>query len=87
MKTGNAWSRGPDFPDWGVYDFSAFPAIQWRLKHIALLQKTNPVKYQTQQKQLEAVIQKIHQSMKIQNAPPKKLLEHRKPRLKRGRGL
>lgn len=33
-------------PDWSLYDFSIFPAVQWKLINIQLLKKQNPVKHQ-----------------------------------------
>jgi len=33
-------------PDWGKYDFSTFPAVQWKLQNIKKLQKVNPGKHQ-----------------------------------------
>jgi len=32
-------------PNWGKYDFSKFPAIQWKLQNIRKLQRTNPGKH------------------------------------------
>ncbi len=32
-------------PDWGLYDFSIFPAVQWKLLNIQLLKEQNPVKH------------------------------------------
>lgn len=32
-------------PDWGIYDFERFPAVQWKLKNLAELRDNNPEKY------------------------------------------
>ncbi|MEX2589297.1 MAG: nucleotidyl transferase AbiEii/AbiGii toxin family protein [Chitinophagales bacterium] len=33
-------------PDWSVYNFSDFPAVQWKLKNIEILKEKNPEKHQ-----------------------------------------
>lgn len=35
-------------PDWGIYDFERFPSIQWKLRNLNTLKKTNPTKHQQQ---------------------------------------
>jgi len=35
-------------PDWTVYDFERFPAIQWKLKNLQYLKNSNPEKYLSQ---------------------------------------
>ena len=32
-------------PDWGIHDFQAFPAVQWKLKNVRQLQQDNPLKH------------------------------------------
>lgn len=32
-------------PDWSLYDFNIFPAVQWKLLNIQLLQAQNPTKH------------------------------------------
>jgi len=32
-------------PDWSLYDFSIFPAVQWKLLNIRKLKAKNPVKH------------------------------------------
>ena len=40
-------------PDWGTYDFSEFPSIQWKLHNLKKLRQNNPKKYQEQKTHLE----------------------------------
>jgi predicted nucleotidyltransferase component of viral defense system len=40
-------------PDWSTYDFSQFPAVQWKLKNINRLKKQNPAKHKKIYKKLE----------------------------------
>jgi hypothetical protein len=35
-------------PDWSIYDFERFPSIQWKLRNLTTLKKTNPQKHQQQ---------------------------------------
>ncbi|MEO6283062.1 MAG: hypothetical protein ABIN80_03850 [Dyadobacter sp.] len=35
-------------PDWAIYDFEKFPSIQWKLKNLNALKKSNPAKHQQQ---------------------------------------
>lgn len=32
-------------PDWSVYDFERFPAVQWKLKHLQTLKDKDPEKH------------------------------------------
>jgi len=40
-------------PDWGIYDFSSFPAIQWKLLNVNKLKEHNPTKHKKMLSQLE----------------------------------
>lgn len=40
-------------PDWSEYDFSKFPAVQWKLQNIETLKEQNPVKHKELYKKLE----------------------------------
>jgi predicted nucleotidyltransferase component of viral defense system len=33
-------------PDWRIYNFEKFPAVQWKLQNLQKLKTTNPVKYE-----------------------------------------
>lgn len=35
-------------PDWTIYDFESYPSIQWKLRNLNNLKKTNPAKHQQQ---------------------------------------
>lgn len=35
-------------PDWGIYDFERFPAVQWKLQNLQKLKQSNPHKHQEQ---------------------------------------
>ena len=35
-------------PDWSIYDFERFPAVQWKLKNLLTLKDTNSIKHQEQ---------------------------------------
>ena len=35
-------------PDWGIYDFERFPAVQWKLLNLRKLKDSNPEKHQEQ---------------------------------------
>lgn len=39
-------------PDWSVYDFSAFPAVRWKLQNLEKLKRQNLEKHQDQYQQL-----------------------------------
>ena len=43
-------------PEWSVYDFERFPAVQWKLHHLKILKETNPAKHL---EQLEALKNKL----------------------------
>ena len=46
-------------PDWGIYDFERFPAVQWKLQNLRKLKSNNPEKH----KQLyEALKEKLETS-------------------------
>lgn len=32
-------------PDWSIYDFERFPAVQWKLQNLLILKANNPSKY------------------------------------------
>ena len=34
-------------PDWSIYDFEKFPAVQWKLQNLQKLKESNSVKYET----------------------------------------
>ena len=40
-------------PDWSVYDFKDFPAVQWKLQNVNKLKETNAEKHSTALKKLE----------------------------------
>ncbi|MFN8343968.1 MAG: nucleotidyl transferase AbiEii/AbiGii toxin family protein [Spirosomataceae bacterium] len=40
-------------PDWSIYDFERFPSIQWKLRNLTTLKKTNPRKHRQQYDLLE----------------------------------
>jgi predicted nucleotidyltransferase component of viral defense system len=40
-------------PDWSKYDFSQFPAVQWKLQNIKTLKEQSPDKYEELYKKLE----------------------------------
>ena len=41
-------------PDWSLYDFERFPAVQWKLQNLTTLKETNPAKHRKQYEDLEA---------------------------------
>jgi hypothetical protein len=41
-------------PDWRVYDFERFPAVQWKLQNLAQLKADNPEKHKLQLDLLKA---------------------------------
>lgn len=43
-------------PDWSLYDFEHFPAVQWKLQNIRQLKQDNPAKHMAQ---LEALKKKL----------------------------
>jgi len=40
-------------PDWGIYDFERYPAVQWKMLNLQKLKNTNPDKHQSQYDTLE----------------------------------
>lgn len=42
-------------PDWGLYSFEQFPAVQWKLQNLRELRDTNPKKHRKQHELLEKV--------------------------------
>lgn len=46
-------------PDWRIYDFRQFPAVQWKLKNINRLKKQNPVKHKKLYNKLEIEFSKF----------------------------
>jgi len=40
-------------PDWGLYDFEDFPAVQWKLQNLQKLKETNPEKHSAAFKKLK----------------------------------
>ena len=45
-------------PDWSIYDFERFPAVQWKLRNLQIFKDSNPQKYYAQ---CEALKDKIGQ--------------------------
>lgn len=43
-------------PDWGIYDFEKFPAVQWKLQNLNKLKNNNPSKYNELVVSLENVL-------------------------------
>ncbi|MFI1770700.1 nucleotidyl transferase AbiEii/AbiGii toxin family protein [Thalassobellus citreus] len=43
-------------PDWSIYDFEKFPAIQWKLQNLLALKKNNPKKHNFNMKELESLL-------------------------------
>lgn len=43
-------------PDWSVYHFEQFPAIQWKLKNLQRLKDTNPEKHLEQYNSLKTLL-------------------------------
>jgi predicted nucleotidyltransferase component of viral defense system len=44
-------------PDWSIYDFERFPAVQWKLQNLQKLKTTNPQKHQQQYEALKAKLE------------------------------
>ena len=42
-------------PDWGLYNFKDFPAVQWKLQNLQKLKETNPDKHSEQLKKLKSI--------------------------------
>lgn len=53
-----AFSKG--MPDWTKFDYSAYPAIIWKLLNIAALKERNPEKYREQIEALENLFLSAH---------------------------
>lgn len=43
-------------PRWGIYDFTAFPSVQWKIQNLQRLKETNDAKYNEQLRELEKVL-------------------------------
>ncbi|WP_338356037.1 nucleotidyl transferase AbiEii/AbiGii toxin family protein [Yeosuana marina] len=43
-------------PDWSIYDFEKFPAIQWKLQNLLALRKSNPGKHSENMKELKRLL-------------------------------
>ncbi|MDQ3802139.1 MAG: nucleotidyl transferase AbiEii/AbiGii toxin family protein [Acidobacteriota bacterium] len=43
-------------PDWSVYDFARFPAVNWKLRNLKKLKESNPDKYHRQYESLEKTL-------------------------------
>lgn len=43
-------------PDWSLYDFEKFPAIQWKLQNLSNLKNGNPAKHRNLIEKLERVL-------------------------------
>ncbi len=43
-------------PDWSLYDFEKFPALQWKIQNIRKLKEEDNDRYHNQVKALEAVL-------------------------------
>lgn len=39
-------------PDWSIYDFNAYPSVQWKLQNLEKLKAANPDKHAEQQQAL-----------------------------------
>jgi len=46
-------------PDWGIYDFSAFPAVAWKLQHLKKLKDSNPAKHKAQYAALKKKLDRL----------------------------
>lgn len=43
-------------PDWSIYDYQAFPSVQWKLLNLAKFKKDNPDAYEEQLSDLESTL-------------------------------
>lgn len=43
-------------PDWSIYDFEKFPAIQWKLQNLLVLKESNPEKHNSNMKELKRLL-------------------------------
>jgi len=46
-------------PDWSIYNFENFPAIQWKLKNLKVLKENNPKKHKALYEHLKEKLDKI----------------------------
>jgi hypothetical protein len=44
-------------PDWNIYDFERFPAVQWKLQNLQKIKTNNPKKHH---QQYEALKEKLN---------------------------
>lgn len=44
-------------PDWGIYDFKKFPAVQWKLHNLSVLKSKDTEKYKAMLRALEDTLQ------------------------------
>jgi hypothetical protein len=42
-------------PDWSLYNFENYPAVQWKMQNLQKLKETNPEKHNDQLKKLKTV--------------------------------
>lgn len=54
------WRIEKGEPDWNIYDFSQFPAVQWKLQNINTLKKQNPLKHKQLYQKLEMEFSKFN---------------------------
>ena len=45
-------------PDWDIYDFERFPAVQWKLQNLRKLKEKNPNKHSQLYETLKAKLKK-----------------------------
>ena len=43
-------------PDWSIYDFQKFPAVQWKMQNLQKLKESNPKKHQSQHEALKQTL-------------------------------
>lgn len=46
-------------PDWDIYDFEKYPAVQWKLLNLKKLRKAQPEKYKALVKESQRVLRSI----------------------------
>ncbi len=44
-------------PDWSIYDYERFPAVQWKLQNLQKLKTSNPDKHREQYEALKDVLE------------------------------
>ena len=44
-------------PDWSIYDYERFPAVQWKLQNLQKLKTNNPDKHREQYEALKNVLE------------------------------